>query len=97
MSMKERIGTWGDDHPAYYITSTERDIPDYDSDDHPRDGPGGRVLPGLFSPREFRNYLTFEETDYSYAGRTSYEGEVMRANSLARANMTRTHGHPAGR
>ena len=47
-----------------------------------------------FSAREFRKYLTFEETDYSYAGRTSYNGEVMRANSLARANMTEQLGMP---
>jgi F420-non-reducing hydrogenase large subunit len=38
--------------------------------------------------------LTFQETDYSYAGQTSYRGEVMRANSLARINMMRRMGTP---
>jgi len=29
--MKDRIGTWGDDQPAYYITSTDAEKPNYDS------------------------------------------------------------------
>jgi F420-non-reducing hydrogenase large subunit len=40
-----------------------------------------------FPAREFRRYLTFEETDYSYASQTSYQGSIMRANSLARVNI----------
>ena len=31
MRMRDRIGTWGDDQPAYYITSTNREIPHYNS------------------------------------------------------------------
>lgn len=91
MRMKERIGTWGDDQPAFYITSTGRDTPCYNSDIIRVMTPAGECC-REFSAGEFRRYLTFEETDYSYAGRTSYEGGVMRANSLARANMTRTMG-----
>lgn len=91
MRMKERIGSWGDDQPAFYITSTERDTPRYNSDIIRVMTPEGECC-REFSAGEFRNFLTFEETDYSYAGRTSYEGGVMRANSLARANMTRTMG-----
>jgi len=91
MRMKERIGSWGDDQPAYYITSTGRDTPRYNSEIIRVMTPAGECC-REFSAGEFRNFLTFEETDYSYAGRTSYEGGVMRANSLARANMTRTMG-----
>jgi F420-non-reducing hydrogenase large subunit len=91
--MKERIGTWGDDQPAYYITSTEREDPAFDSAAIRVMTPAGECC-REFSASEFRQALTFEETDYSYAGRTSYQGGVMRANSLARANMTRRLGTP---
>jgi len=91
MRMKDRIGTWGDDQPAYYITSTNPDIPTYNSSRIRVMDPGGECCAD-FSPREFRQALRFEETDYSYAGRTSYDGNVMRANSLARANMTNRMG-----
>jgi len=91
--MKERIGSWGDDQPAYYITSTTRDKPAYDSDIIRVMTPTGECCQE-FSAQQFRQVLAFEETDYSYAGRTSYQGGVMRANSLARANMTRRLGTP---
>jgi len=91
LRMKDRIGTWGDDQPAYYITSTRRDVPDFDSEIIRVMTPAGECCQE-FTAGQFRNVLTFEPTDYSYAGRTSYEGGVMRANSLARANMTRSMG-----
>ena len=91
LRMKERIGTWGDDQPAYYIASTEREQPNFDSDIIRVMTPAGECC-REFSAAQFRQVLAFEETDYSYAGRTSYEGGVMRANSLARANMTRRLG-----
>jgi F420-non-reducing hydrogenase large subunit len=96
-ALRDRIGTWGDDAPAYYITATADTRPNYD-------GQAGRDVIRVLSPdgvdcdafpaRDFRQVLTFEETDYSYAGQTSYRGEVMRANSLARINMTRNLGTP---
>jgi F420-non-reducing hydrogenase large subunit len=97
VALRDRIGTWGDDQPAYYISSTSDTCPNYDGQ------PGHDVIRVLdpdgtdcetFAARDFRAVLTFEETDYSYAGRTSYRDEVMRANSLARINMTRTLGTP---
>ena len=87
LRMKDHIGTWGDDQPAYYITSTDRDTPKYNSEVIRVMTPAGECC-REFTAGQFRDFLTFEETDYSYAGRTSYEGNVMRANSLARANMT---------
>lgn len=89
--MKDRIGTWGDDQPAYYIASTRRDNPEFNSEVVRVMTPQGACC-SEFSPRAFRQELTWEGTDYSYAGRTSYDGGVMRANSLARANMTRKMG-----
>ncbi len=93
MALGERLGTWGDDQPACYIAAVEDACPDYtgtdirvmDADGHVRD---------RFPPQDFRQYLSYEETDYSYAGRTSYGGEVMRANSLARINMAESMGTP---
>ena len=91
LRMKDRIGTWGDDQPAYYIASTERDNPRFNSSIIRVMTPAGECC-REFSASAFREELTFEETDYSYSGRTSYHGGVMRANSLARANMTRRMG-----
>ncbi len=91
LQMKERIGSWGDDQPAYYIASTERDDPRYNSSIIRVMTPAGECC-REFSASAFRQELVFEETDYSYSGRTSYQGGVMRANSLARANMTRRMG-----
>jgi len=93
LAMRDRIGTWGDDAPAYYLASTESTRPRFNSSRIRVMGPEGNER-ASFAPAQFRNYLDFEETDYSYAGRTSYQGEVMRANSLARANLTVSMGTP---
>jgi F420-non-reducing hydrogenase large subunit len=93
MAMGERIGTWGDDQPAYYIASTGRSKPQLNSDMIRVLGPDGAER-ASFPPSMFRNYLDYEETAYSYAGQTSYQGEVMRANSLARMNLALSMGTP---
>jgi F420-non-reducing hydrogenase large subunit len=91
LAMGERLGTWGDDSPAYYVAAIGGRRDNYYSDVIRVMSPDG-VICDSFHPRDFRHYLTFEDTDYSYAGRTSYKGELIRANSLARVNM----GEPAG-
>ena len=48
----------------------------------------------VFPPREARTHLVYQEDEYSYADKTSYGGQVMRANSLARINMARSMGTP---
>jgi F420-non-reducing hydrogenase large subunit len=93
MVMRERIGTWGDDQPAYYIASTGRTRPELNSSSIRVLGPNGTER-ASFPPRLFRNYLNYEETDYSYAGQSSYQGEVLRANSLARINLALSMGTP---
>ncbi len=93
MAMKERIGTWGDDQPAYYIASTGRSKPKFNSNTIRVLGPDG-VERASFPPRLFREYLEYQETEYSFAGQSSYQGEVLRANSLARINLTRSMGTP---
>lgn len=91
IKMKERIGTWGDDQPAYYIASTGRTGLELNSSMIRILGPNGTER-ASFPPRQFRKYLDYRETEYSYAGQTSYEGEVMRANSLARINLASAMG-----
>ncbi len=93
MAMRERIGTWGDDQPTYYIASTGRSRPEFNSDTIRVLGPDGTEQVS-FPPRLFREYLDYQETEYSYAGQSSYQGEVLRANSLARINLATSMGTP---
>jgi F420-non-reducing hydrogenase large subunit len=93
LALGERIGTWGDDQPTYYIATGDEQRLDLDGDRVQVMGPDGAMRPG-FDPRDFREHLLFQDTSYSYAGQTSYQGEVMRANSLARANIVERMGTP---
>ena len=91
LALRERMGTWGDDAPACYIAAVADTRPDYTGGDIHVMCPEG-IVRDVFPPSEFRSYLAHQDTDYSYAGKTSYRGEVMRANSLARINMARSMG-----
>ena len=93
LELRERIGTWGDDEPAYYLASTGASFPTYDSDILRLMNPDG-IIRHSFPARDIRDNLTFQATDYSYADQTSYQGQVLRANSLARINIARVMGTP---
>jgi coenzyme F420-reducing hydrogenase alpha subunit len=93
LTLRKRIGTWGDDKPAFYIASTGESSPNYNGDMIHVMSPDG-MMQDRFTAHQFREHLTYQETEYSYAGQTSYQGEVMRANSLARINMLRSLGTP---
>ncbi len=93
VALKERIGTWGDDQPACYIAAVSDTLPDYCGDRIRLMGTDGSENE-VFPASDYRSYLTYEETDYSYCGKTHYRGEVIRANSLARINMASTMGTP---
>lgn len=93
MAMKDRIGTWGDDEPAYYISSTASIKPRLNSGHMRVLSPDGEEKEH-FSPEEFEKRIEFTRTEYSYAGQTSYQGQVLRANSLARINITRAFQTP---
>ena len=83
LALRERTGTWGDDAPACYIAAVTDSRPNYTGGNmRVMDADG--VVRHVFPARDFRTYLDYEETDYSYAGQTSYGGQVLRANSLAR-------------
>ncbi len=89
--LRERIGTLGDDAAAYYIATVGDTKPAYAGDMLRLMNPDGEIC-DEFPAKDFRSHLTYEETDYSYAGKTSYRGNVIRANSLARVNMARSMG-----
>ncbi len=93
LSLRERIGTWGDDEPAHYIASTGETFPNYNGNIIHVMGPEGSVQDS-FSAHQFQDHLTYRETEYSYAGQTSFQGQVLRANSLARVNMALCMGTP---
>lgn len=86
LDMENRIGSWGDSAPAYYVSAAGKDRPDFASKTIYIMNPDG-TDGGGFSASEFLGRLTHEETAYSFAGKTSYKGQVIRANSLARINM----------
>jgi F420-non-reducing hydrogenase large subunit len=93
LALRERVGTWGDDAPACYIAAVTDSRPNYTGGSiRVMDTDG--VVRDVFPADDFREYLDYEETDYSYAGQTGYRGKVLRANSLARINMTRQMGTP---
>jgi F420-non-reducing hydrogenase large subunit len=93
LAMGKRIGTWGDDAPACYLAAVADCCPNYYGDAIRVMCPDGTVR-DTFPAREFRSYLTLQESETSYAGQTNYGGEVLRANSLARINMARRMGTP---
>jgi len=47
-----------------------------------------------FAPQEYENFINIESSDYSYAGVSDFQGHIMRANSLARINLTESFGTP---
>ncbi len=91
--MGNRIGSWGDAAPAYYISAAGRNRPDFISGVVSIMNPDG-TEDGDYPAGDFLGRLLHRETDYSYAGKTSYKGEVIRANSLARVNMFDCMGTP---
>ena len=93
LAMGERIGTWGDDAPACYLAAVADCRPNYYGEVIHVMCPDGTVRDS-FPAREFRSYLTLRESETSYADQTSYGGEVLRANSLARINMAHQMGTP---
>lgn len=88
-----RLGTLGDDTPAHYIAAVDNCDPHYYGDFLRVLSPEGQLI-DTFPAADFREHLLYQATDYSYAGQTSYQGEMMRANSLARINMARCLGTP---
>ncbi|MCU0484945.1 MAG: Ni/Fe hydrogenase subunit alpha [Anaerolineales bacterium] len=91
LALRQRIGTWGDDEPSFYISSTGEAFPRFNANIIYVMSPDG-VVHDTFTANQFREHLTYQQTEYSYSGQTSYRGEILRANSLARINMTQVMG-----
>lgn len=91
--MRERYHSWGDDEPACFLAAVEDTLPDYSGGKLRVMGLDGKMA-AEFPGHDFRSYLSYEDTDYSYAGRTSFQGQVIQANSLARINMANKMGSP---
>lgn len=93
LEMVERIGSWGDDQPSHYIASTGSSCMNFDSDTICMQDENGKQV-DCFSPAQFQEKLTFVESSFSYSDETTYNGEIMRANSLARINLSLEMGTP---
>lgn len=93
LAMSDRLGTWGDDAPACYLAAVEDTCPNYVGTRLRIMCPDGTVG-DVFAPSAFREHLSMEETEYSFAGRSRYRHGVLRANSLARINLARRMGTP---
>ena len=93
LSLRDRIGTWGDDEPTYYLASTQDDDLTLNSERLRVLDPSGKEIAG-FKPRDYQKHLIMEESRYSYAGESSFQGNIIRANSLARMNMARKLNMP---
>ena len=91
ITMGERLGTWGDDAPACYLSAIAGRQPNFYGNQLYVLSSGGDAC-SMFPARDFRKYLTYGTTEYSYAGHTSFQGEVIRANSLARINVLHDMG-----
>jgi F420-non-reducing hydrogenase large subunit len=94
LAMGERLGTWGDDQPACYITAIGGSQPNYYGDMLRVLGCQDQDVCTMFPAASYADYLTVDTTSYSYAKQTSYHGAVMRANSLARMNLVQSMGTP---
>ena len=94
LAMGVRIGTWGDDAPACYISAIGAEAPRYYGDKVRVLGCNGGDVCAVFDAGSYQAHLTIEETEYSYAQRSSYLGNVLRANSLARVNLVERLGTP---
>jgi F420-non-reducing hydrogenase large subunit len=74
------------------VAAVSASLPNYDGDEISLLGTDGAV--SAFPARSHHDYLTYEQPDYSYSVRTSYRGEALRANSLARINLAESMGTP---
>ncbi len=91
--MSERVENWEDREPFYYMTSVDNTDPTlsvnkmsiraHDNSEHVD-----------FPASDYRSHLQFHTIEDSYAPQTSFKHQPIRANSLARINMTTSMGTP---
>ncbi|NLX35809.1 MAG: Ni/Fe hydrogenase subunit alpha [Chloroflexi bacterium] len=83
--LHDRIGTLGDDSPTYYLAAIDRGHAYY-GDRLRVMAPDGSVQ-AAFPPCDYAEHLTDVPIEGSYSDGTLYQGELVRANSLARLNI----------
>jgi len=90
--LRDRIGTLGDDEPAYYLASVYRG--------HSYYGSSIRVLApdgteaDSFTARDLSDHLELRPIEASYSDGIMFRGQILRANSLARLNLLPEMGTP---
>ncbi|MBN2394542.1 MAG: nickel-dependent hydrogenase large subunit, partial [Anaerolineae bacterium] len=67
VALSERLGTWGDDAPACYLTAVSGTQPNYYGDFLRLMGCEGGEVCAQFAARDYRAFLTVEDAEYSYA------------------------------
>jgi len=92
LALRDRIGTLGDDEPTYYLASVEPCHAYYGGRIRVM-GPDGQEA-AIFEACDHATYLEQVVVETSYARGTLYQGERMRANSLARLNILPEMGTP---
>jgi coenzyme F420-reducing hydrogenase alpha subunit len=92
ISLRDRIGTLGDDTPTHYLAAVEKDHAFYGRHLRVLD-PVGKEL-DAFAPCDYQKKLSEVPVENSYANATLFNGQIMRANSLARLNILPSLGTP---
>ena len=90
--LRERIGTLGDDAPTYYLASVHRGHAYYGSSIRVL-APDGQEVDS-FSARDYAEHLELRPVEASYSDGWLFQGQVLRANSLARLNLLPVMGTP---
>jgi coenzyme F420-reducing hydrogenase alpha subunit len=92
INLRDRIGTLGDDTPTHYLAAVEKGHAFYGRNLRVLDPDG--VEQATFAPCDHQKYLSEVPVENSYSNATLYNGQIMRANSLARLNLLPSLGTP---
>lgn len=91
--MTDKAANWEDRQPFYYMASVDSSDPTLSVDTMSiRAHDNSESLD--FPASSYRDHLQFNPVKDSYAPQTSFKGQPIRANSLARVNMTSSMGTP---
>ncbi len=92
LNLQDRIGTLGDDTPSHYLAAIAKGHTYYGGDICVLTPEGEEDV--TFSVCDYDQYLEEVPIETSYSNGTLYDGDILRANSLARVNMLPSMGTP---
>lgn len=92
INLRDRIGTLGDDMPTHYLAAVEEGHAYYGRNLRVLDPAG--IEQAAFAPCDYQQFLSEVPVENSYSNATLFNGQIMRANSLARLNMLPSLGTP---